>query len=288
VIAGGLNETPTTAQAGTRALTQRLPLTQREGLASGAGVIGMDERRWRVGELADATGLTVRTLHHFDEIGLLCPTERSTAGHRLYTDMDVRTLHRIVTLRRLGMSLAHIATALNGSGMDLAALLSRQIAEVDRTVVAQHQLRSRLVAVRHALSEGARPDIDQLLDAMEAIVNDPGFTAEQKATFAKRHGPRGEALAQWQLRGAELDAEARRLASAGIDPADDAAQDLGWRWAGLFEDMAGGDRAVLSSLYARLDRKGPEQATRGVISAETWDFVRRVLAVGFGHPAADR
>jgi hypothetical protein len=52
-----------------------------------------------VGHLARATGLTVRTLHHWDEIGLLRPAERSGAGHRRYSAEDVERLYRIVALR---------------------------------------------------------------------------------------------------------------------------------------------------------------------------------------------
>jgi MerR family transcriptional regulator, thiopeptide resistance regulator len=54
-----------------------------------------------VGRLAAATGLTVRTLHHWDAIGLLAPAERSQAGHRRYGPAEVRRLYRIVALRRL-------------------------------------------------------------------------------------------------------------------------------------------------------------------------------------------
>jgi MerR family transcriptional regulator, thiopeptide resistance regulator len=75
----------------------------------------MDERQWKVGELADATGLTVRTLHHFDEVGLLRPATRSQAGHRLYTADDVRRLYRIIALRHLGMPLREIAQASTGT-----------------------------------------------------------------------------------------------------------------------------------------------------------------------------
>ncbi|HEY0532381.1 MAG TPA: MerR family transcriptional regulator, partial [Actinoplanes sp.] len=59
----------------------------------------MDERRWKIGDLAAATGLTLRALRHFDDIGLLCPAERSPAGHRWYTGDDVRRLYRILALR---------------------------------------------------------------------------------------------------------------------------------------------------------------------------------------------
>ncbi|HEV8163281.1 MAG TPA: MerR family transcriptional regulator, partial [Actinomycetota bacterium] len=67
----------------------------------------------RVGELAQATGLTVRTLHYYEEIGLLVASERSAAGHRRYGEADVARLYRICLLRRLGLSLEDIARALD-------------------------------------------------------------------------------------------------------------------------------------------------------------------------------
>ncbi|QJW83354.1 MerR family transcriptional regulator [Ramlibacter terrae] len=53
----------------------------------------------KVGELARSTGLTVRTLHHYDEIGLLKPSGRSESGYRLYAEADVARLHAIRALR---------------------------------------------------------------------------------------------------------------------------------------------------------------------------------------------
>ena len=62
----------------------------------------------KVGELARRTGLTVRTLHHYDSIGLLSPSARSDSGYRLYQRDDIARLHQIQALRRFGMSLADI------------------------------------------------------------------------------------------------------------------------------------------------------------------------------------
>ena len=59
----------------------------------------------KIGELASRTGLTVRTLHHYDEIGLLKPSHRTDSGHRLYTVRDLGRLQQIVSLRQLGFSL---------------------------------------------------------------------------------------------------------------------------------------------------------------------------------------
>lgn len=67
---------------------------------------------YTVGELAKLTGVTVRTLHHYDEIGLLRPSGRSAAGYRLYGDDDVLRLRQIVVLRELGLPLDRIAEAL--------------------------------------------------------------------------------------------------------------------------------------------------------------------------------
>ena len=72
----------------------------------------MEGRRWRIGELAGATGVSVRALRHYDEVGLLEPTERSSAGYRLYADAEVQRLYRILALRGLGMSLKQIRAVL--------------------------------------------------------------------------------------------------------------------------------------------------------------------------------
>ncbi len=78
-----------------------------------------------VGQVAELLGVTVRTLHHYDGIGLLCPSERSPAGYRLYTEGDLARLQQVVVYRRLEMPLEEIA-ALMGGGENTAAHLRRQ------------------------------------------------------------------------------------------------------------------------------------------------------------------
>ncbi|HEX6558894.1 MAG TPA: MerR family transcriptional regulator, partial [Longimicrobiales bacterium] len=62
----------------------------------------------KVGELAERTGLTVRALHHYEQLGLLVPAGRTPAGHRLYSDASVAQLQKIAALKQLGMSLEEI------------------------------------------------------------------------------------------------------------------------------------------------------------------------------------
>src|SRR5690349_20067749 len=116
-----------------------------------------------VGELASASGLTVRTLHHWDEIGLLPPAERSGAGHRRYSAEDVERLYRIVALRRLGLSLDQVGSALDVEGPDLRGAVATHLARVKDELV---RLR-RLEGILEALVDV--PSTELMIDAIEVM-----------------------------------------------------------------------------------------------------------------------
>ena len=123
---------------------------------------------WQVGELAAATGLTVRTLHHYDAIGLLSPSSRTDAGYRLYAPADVERLYRICLLRRLGLSLADIGTALDEPEWSLRSAMRRHHQELDRKLTLGRQLQRRLAAMITALEHGT-PDAGELLETLEEM-----------------------------------------------------------------------------------------------------------------------
>lgn len=124
---------------------------------------------WRIGELARETGLTVRTLHHYDQLGLLSPRSRTEGGHRCYTSGDVRRLHHIVALRSLGISLEEIGTLLDGEP-DPTGLLRRQLDIVKARIRRASDLRARLLDVLNNLGRNAQPTAQQLLQLIEETV----------------------------------------------------------------------------------------------------------------------
>ena len=136
---------------------------------------------WRIGELARETGLTVRTLHHYDQLGLLSPLSRTEGGHRCYTSGDVRRLHRIVALRSLGIALEEIGTLLDGEP-DPTGLLRRQLDVVEERIRKASDLRARLLDVLNNLGRNAEPSTQQLMQLIEETVamNEP-MTPEQFA-----------------------------------------------------------------------------------------------------------
>ena len=81
---------------------------------------------YTVGRVADLSGVTIRTLHHYDEIGLLSPSGRSAAGYRLYEDSDLERLRRILFYRELGFDLTEISAIIDDPRTDALGHLRRQ------------------------------------------------------------------------------------------------------------------------------------------------------------------
>ncbi len=102
--------------------------------------------------MARLAGISIRTLHHYDEIGLLTPGGRSDAGYRLYEPADLERLQQILLLRELGMSLEEIARVLDDPAYDRLEALRQQ-----RTRLEQSRKRtSRLIAAVDAAIEAAQ------------------------------------------------------------------------------------------------------------------------------------
>ena len=81
---------------------------------------------WTVGETAQLAKVSVRTLHHYDEVGLLSPSARSESGYRLYEGADLERLHHILLFRELGFSLDEIRRIVCDPGFDRAEALRAQ------------------------------------------------------------------------------------------------------------------------------------------------------------------
>ncbi len=93
-----------------------------------------------VGQVSRIVGVSVRALHHYDEIGLVVPTARTGAGYRSYSGADVTRLHRVLLYRELGFGLEEIATLLDDRDVDALAHLKRQRELLDERIDRLHQM----------------------------------------------------------------------------------------------------------------------------------------------------
>src|SRR5688572_13141071 len=137
-------------------------------------------RTYRVNDVARLAGVSVRTLHHYDEIGLLVPTARSPSGYRLYDDDDLLRLQQIIVARELGLSLEAIRKSLDDPGFDRRRALLTQRAQLTRRA---QQAAGMIVAVDRALALMDTRDEENSMD-MKQLFN--GFDSSKYEEEAKQ------------------------------------------------------------------------------------------------------
>jgi len=106
---------------------------------------------YAVSQVAKLAGVTVRTLHHYDEIGLLSPGERTAAGYRRYTECDLERLQQILYYRELGFALDEIATILDDPDADPSAHFRRQHGLLQGRI---RKLQEMITAIEFAMEAG--------------------------------------------------------------------------------------------------------------------------------------
>lgn len=236
-------------------------------------------RHFKVGELARQTGLTVRTLHHYDEIGLLSPSHRTQSGHRLYGAEDFARLLQVLSLRQLGFSLEEIGDCLTRPGFSLGDVLDLHISRLGERIEAQQKLRSRLEAVATRLRSAETVSVEDFLQTMEAITMfEKYYTPEQMREIEER----GRALGPERIREVEAEwprliAEVRAEMDKGTDPASETVQALARRWKGLVAEFTGGNPGIERSV-ARLYREEPGAQARMGLDPQIFDYVNRAMA----------
>ena len=209
-------------------------------------------------EFAKRAGVTVRTLHHYDRLGLLKPSRYTEAGYRLYGEPDFARLQQIVMLKFIGLSLKEIKALLDRRELDLQATLRLQRAVVEEK---RHHLDTVIQAIERAEKSLAVSDelnwetFKQIIEVI-SMQNDMEwmkkyYTEEQLAELAERGTP--EVLESGQRDWAQLIKEVEAAVAEGIDPQSEHAQALAARWSKLIEAFTGGNPAIresLNKLYA--------------------------------------
>ena len=227
----------------------------------------------KVGELARRSGITVRTLHYYDSIGLLVPSARSDAGYRLYNRADITRLHHIQALRRMGVTLAEVGAILARSGMALTTVIEQQITMLNRQLVQTATLRDRLQQMHAQLSVGDEPELNDWLATLELMtMYDKYFTADELAQlpFYQANPTRNR---EW----GELVSGIRQLIENGVAPQAPQAQDLARRWMLMLERDTANNPAFLTRLNAMHAEEPSMREQTGITPAMT-DYVTRAFA----------
>ena len=246
----------------------------------------MKRRTYQVKEVAALARVSVRALHHWDEIGLLAPRARTEAGYRLYDDDDLLRLQQILVGRELGLPLEEIRRSLDEPGFDRRAALRAQRRELEAR--AAHTA-AMLRAIDHALAvldekEGGTMDAGKLFEGFDHEKHEAeaeerwGGTPEleESRRRTRRYTPE-----DWKRHGAEqaaVYAAAAALMKAGAAPDGAEAMDAAERHRALidrwFYPCAPAMHARLADLYeadarfaASIDKAGGPGLTPFLVAA---------------------
>ncbi|GHF32850.1 DNA-binding transcriptional MerR regulator [Deinococcus metalli] len=191
---------------------------------------------WTVGEVAALTRVSVRTLHHYDSVGLLRPSGRSEGNYRQYTAADLARLWRILAYRDLGFSLAEIAGLLDAGGAGELAALRTQAALLRTQAEQVHRRLAQVEVFIRAAERGegvpimTNDDIKQVFGGFDPETYEPEVQERWGDTDAYRQSRARTARytkADWEAVRAEMDAVTAAyvaLLDAGTPPDSPAAQ----------------------------------------------------------------
>jgi MerR family transcriptional regulator, thiopeptide resistance regulator len=234
-------------------------------------------------EFADLAGVTVRTLHHYDRLGLLRPG-RTGSGYRVYRERDLERLEQIVALKFLGLPLKQIGEVLARNGQDLQAVLRSQRAALEEK---RRMLDRAIRAIREAEGEPTPALLKKIIQEIEMQENtnwtEKYYGPEARAKIDARKTewlPEMQAQAEQAWRDVFKDAEA--AIATGEDPAGARAQAIGERWKKLELAFTAGDREVadgLTKLWS--DRANwpavAQEQMKDFLNPEVWQFMRKVF-----------
>ena len=191
--------------------------------------------QWSIGELAKACGVTVRALHHYDEIGLLPAGRRTASGHRRYTEDDVRRLYRIRSLQMLGLPLAEIGAALGTPAEDMGSLrtlLERQLLHLRLHAEQVQAVQDRIRDLLSRIDGAAMPAPEQFMATLEMITMlEDYFTPEQRQELAGRRAELGsDSIEAAKVRWAALVEEGLRHVENGTPASDPSIREWATAW----------------------------------------------------------
>lgn len=224
----------------------------------------------KVGELAKRTGLTNRTLRHYDSIGLLSPSARSEAGYRLYSKGDVARLHAIQALRQIGLQLSDIAELLARPEQSLSSVVQQQITAMDRQIAQATDLRTRLQLLQVKLDNGDDPKMEDWLSTLE-LMSTYGkyFTPAELKKLVENWK---ETESEWSV----LMKDLQTLMNRSVDPRSLEVQPLAKRWMELSKRWMGSDFELITK-WDRMYESEPLVRNRSDISSNIVDYIKPAI-----------
>jgi len=219
---------------------------------------------FKIGEVAKKTGVSMRSLRHYDKLGLLSPSGRSASGYRLYNNKDIYRLQQIVSLKQMNLPLQTIQSMLLDDAMTL-----QQTLQIHRDFLRQ-QLKQQQLICRNIDDLLVRLDNQETL-SLEAIYNtmeaikmlETYFSTEQREALQKRTFNQSEAEGKRYAEAwTEIFMGLESLRKERIEPEDERTKPYALQAKALVQVFTAGDKGIEQSLKSMVHQEGPGQMLR--------------------------
>ncbi|MDB9528779.1 MerR family transcriptional regulator [Oscillatoria sp. CS-180] len=226
----------------------------------------------KVGELAKQTGLSTRTLHYYDEIGLLVPSHRTEADHRLYSAQDIIRLQQILSLRQLGFSLSEIQACLESPDFSLPQVIDWHRSRLHEQITLSQTLLKRLNGIAKELETTQSVAVENLIETMETItMTEHYFTPEQQALLENRLQ---ENEAEWR----DLLTQIQSEMTKGTDFNSPTVRFLARRWLGSMKAFVRGDNDIYAALTRMYQTEGATVDSWGGMDTDTFEYMLKAVS----------
>ena len=226
----------------------------------------------KISELAKQTGLSIRTLHYYDEIALLSPSNRNELGHRLYSRQDIIRLQQIISLRQLGFSLKEIHECLESPDFSLPQVIDLHRSRVREQITLSHNVLERLDAIARELKTTRSVAIENLIQTMETItMSEQYFTPEQQAVLESRFR---EGETEWQ----DFLTQVRAEMAKGAALNSPTVRQLARGWLRIMRSFIQGDEQIYASLTRMYQQEGPTAASWGTMDETTFEYILKAVS----------
>jgi len=215
----------------------------------------------KVAAVARRSGVSVRTLHYYEEIGLLEPSGRTRSGHRLYTPADIQRLLQIRSLQQLGLSLAEVGDCLAGGRIEPLRVVRDHLAKVQEQRSALERVERQLERLAQQLARGGLGDAqttETLLNALEVITMYEHYFTNEQLERLEAHASRDQDAVAPVIE--QLEAARQR----GTPPGDAAVQRLWQRFQEAVSSVAGGDPEMSAAIYKLLHAEPKAREDHGI------------------------
>lgn len=238
------------------------------------------KEHWKVGEVAELTGLTIRTLRYYDQICLFSPSQYTESGHRLYTKADLVRLQPILSLKQMGMSLEEIQLLLsNPEEHTVAEILQTQISRVKKEIEVQQKLVAELENALSAAHSNRTMSIPELTKLMEALKmnKEKYFSKQQLDTMESNYeNADKQFLKQAEQEFEALITEIRLEKEKGVSPSDEKVQHLAKKWNDIVNAFSENDMTFRKQAE-HFHAENPGNALQYEIDGELYQFINKAL-----------